>query len=106
MTVEPVSEPYVFDIELSLARMSVSFAANHKDDPRVDGLIHQVRRLEKRYRDSKLQDRADKLLRILEWWDNGAPESTDKVVLSFEEQESLDIRKRRIEELLAELYPR
>lgn len=79
-------EPCTFDAELSLARMAVGFAARHKDDPGVAGLVHQVRRLESRYRDSNFQDRADKLANILTWWDEGALPSTDRVVLSFTEQ--------------------
>lgn len=75
-------EPYTFDAELSLARMAVGFAARHKDDIGCDGLVHQVRRLESRYRGSRFQDRADKLARILTWYDSGAPESAEVVVLS------------------------
>ena len=51
-------EPYTFDAELSLARMSVAFAGRHKDDPGCAGLVHQVRRLEDRYRRGSFIDRA------------------------------------------------
>jgi hypothetical protein len=89
MTGRQSMEPYTFDAELSLARMAVGFAARHKDDQGVSGLIHQVRRLESRYREGGLHDRADKLANILAWWDAGAPPSNDRVVLSFEEQQSI-----------------
>lgn len=75
-------EPYTFDAELSLARMAVGFAARHKSDPGCGGLVHQVRRLEDRYRRGNFMDRADKLMRILTWYDAGAPESAEVVVLS------------------------
>ena len=75
-------EPYTFDVELSLARMSVAFAGRHKDDPGCAGLVHQVRRLEDRYRRGSFIDRADKLARILTWYDAGCPESAEVIVLS------------------------
>lgn len=75
-------EPYTFDAELSMARMAVGFAGRHKDDIGCDGLVHQVRRLESRYRLGGFMDRADKLARILAWWDAGCPPSADVIVLS------------------------
>lgn len=77
-------EPYTFDAELSLARMAIGFASRHKDDPGCAGLVHQVRRLEDRYRRAggDFTDRADKLARQLKWWDDGCPEPTEKIVLS------------------------
>jgi hypothetical protein len=78
-------EPYTFDAELSLARMAVGFAGRHKSDIGCEGLVHQVRRLEKRYREGGFPDRADKLANILKWWDDGCPECNERVVLSFEE---------------------
>lgn len=75
-------EPYTFDAELSLARMAVGFAGRHKDDIGCAGLVHQVRRLEDRYRRGNFMDRADKLARILTWYDSGCPESNEFIVLS------------------------
>lgn len=75
-------EPYTFDAELSLARMAVAFAGRHPDDLGCTGLVHQVRRLEARYRESAYQDRANKLASILTWYDAGCPQSADVIVLS------------------------
>ena len=75
-------EPYTFDAELSLARMAVSFAARYPDDIGCSGLVHQVRRLEDRYRRGGMHDRADKLANILTWYDAGAHMSNAIVVLS------------------------
>jgi hypothetical protein len=75
-------EPYTFDAELSLARMAVAFAGRHKDDIGCAGLVHQVRRLEDRYRLGEFLDRADKLASILTWYDAGCPQSAEVVVLS------------------------
>ncbi len=75
-------EPYTFDAELSLARMAVMFAGRHPTDQGCAGLVHQVRRLEDRYRRAGMDDRADKLARILTWYDAGCPPSTDVVQLS------------------------
>lgn len=77
-----MTEPYTFDAELSLARMAVAFAGRHPTDPACTSLVHQVRRLEDRYRRGDFTDRADKLMRILTWYDAGCPESADVVVLS------------------------
>ena len=74
-----------FHIELSLARMAVGMANRHRTDPACDVLVHQVRRLETHYRGID-QSRADKLARILAWFDAGGPEPTDSAVLSFTEQ--------------------
>lgn len=75
-------EPYTFDAELSLARMAVGFAGRYQDDAGCAGLVHQVRRLEDRYRRGGFMDRADKLAHILTWYDAGCPESAEIVVLS------------------------
>lgn len=75
-------EPYTFDAELSLSRMAVNFAARHPDDIGCSGLVHQVRRLEDRYRRGGMHDRADKLASILTWYDAGAPMSDEVIVLS------------------------
>lgn len=76
-------EPYTFDAELSLARMAVAMAGRHQsDDCGCAGLVHQVRRLEDRYRRGDFIDRADKLASILAWYDAGCPQSDDMVVLS------------------------
>lgn len=75
-------EPYTFDAELSLAQMAVAFAGRHKDDVGCDSLVHQVRRLEDRYRRGDFIDRADKLMRILTWYDAGCPQSAEVAVLS------------------------
>lgn len=73
-------EPYTFDAELSLARMAVAFAGRHPDDIGCAGLVHQVRRLEDRYRRGAFIDRADKLARILTWYDSGCPASAEVIV--------------------------
>lgn len=75
-------EPYTFDAELSLARMAVAFAGRHPDDTACAGLVHQVRRLEDRYRRGGFIDRADKLASILTWYDAGCPQSAEVIVLS------------------------
>lgn len=75
-------EPYTFDAELSLARMAVAFAGRHQSDAACEGLVHQVRRLEDRYRRGNFIDRADKLARILTWYDAGCPQSAEMVVCS------------------------
>ncbi len=75
-------EPYTFDAELSLARMAVAFAGRHKSDTGCEGLVHQVRRLEDRYRRGDFIDRADKLAHILAWYDAGCPTSECVAVLS------------------------
>lgn len=75
-------EPYTFDAELSLSRMAVGFAGRHQADVGCEGLVHQVRRLEDRYRRGGFIDRADKLANILTWYDSGCPECPEIVVLS------------------------
>lgn len=78
-----VIEPYTFDAELSLARMAVAMAGRHRsDDCGCAGLVHQVRRLEDRYRRGNFVDRADKLASILTWYDAGCPASAEVIVLS------------------------
>lgn len=71
-----------FHIELSLARMAVGMANRHRADLGCDGLVHQVRRLESHYRKAGDNDRADKLARILTWFDAGGPEPAEVIVLS------------------------
>lgn len=81
-TPRQMMEPYTFDAELSLARMAVGFAARHRSDAGCEGVVHQVGRLEDRYRRGGLIDRADKLANILAWYDSGATDSIELVVLS------------------------
>ncbi len=75
-------EPYMFDVELLLACMVVGFVGRHPSDQGCAGLVHQVRRLEDRYRRGGFMDRADKLASILTWYDAGGPQSAEVIVLS------------------------
>lgn len=71
-----------FSIELALARLAVGMCGRHKDDLGCAGLVWQVQRLADEYSRYGETDKADKLNRIIAWWDAGAVPSDEKVVLS------------------------
>lgn len=71
-----------FDIELALARCAVMLAHRNRTDKGVVATIWQVRRLESRHREDGSADQADKIARLLKWFDDGGPEPTEKLEFS------------------------
>lgn len=51
-----------------------------KDTANGDRVVHQVRRLEDHHRQHGRQSDADKLARILTWYDAGCPPSAEVIV--------------------------
>lgn len=79
---EPMNARH-FAIVQALARHALyALAALPKDHPQQTPLRWQVERLEKQLREDWDIDRADKIARLLKWFDDGAVPSTDMIVLS------------------------
>lgn len=72
-----------FAIVQALARHALyALAALPKDHPQKVPLRWQVQRLENQLREDGDEDRAAKIQRLGQWFDDGAVVSTDMVVLS------------------------